>query len=397
MRDDWTETTLGVHMETIMGQAPPGFECNKERNGVPFVKAGEFTENFPIIREWTTRPLQFALPGDTLICVVGATCGKLCKGVACAIGRSVAALRPHTTLDSEFLWYVMSLKVLEMRAGSRGSAQGVITKGDLADIRLKLPPIAEQKRIVDVVSSVDAYIDALQQQAAMARTARNAVLHELLTAGGDDWTETTLGEVLLVSIGGIWGGDIGTDEIDVRVYRQTEFNDNGRLATPSDAIRSVSVNQLKSRRIKPGDVLLQKSAGTPTLPGRVVRVPEGIEDDATCSNFLQLVRADSNKCISEFLFWELWFRHKSGGAYEFQRGTNIRNLDLNQYFSQSLHLPPIAEQQRIVDVVSSMDDVIQAAERAVVEAKNLRSGLLSDLLSGEHEIPVSYDELLGAA
>jgi hypothetical protein len=44
-----------------------------------------------------------------------------------------------------------------------------------------------------------------------------------------------------------------------------------------------------------------------------------------------------------------------------------------------------------------MDDVIQAAERAVVEAKNLRSGLLSDLLSGEHEIPVSYDELLGAA
>ena len=60
-------------------------------------------------------------------------------------------------------------------------------------------------------------------------------------------------------------------------------------------------------------------------------------------------------------------------------------------------LPPIAEQKRIVDVVSSMDDVIQAAERAVVEAKNLRSGLLSDLLSGEHEIPVSYDGLLGAA
>lgn len=213
----------------------------------------------------------------------------------------------------------------------------------------------------------------------------------------DTWTETSIGEVLLVSIGGIWGGDIGTDEIDVHVYRQTEFNDNGRLSMPSDAIRSVSVSQLKSRRIEFGDVLLQKSAGTPTLPGRVVRVPQGIEDDATCSNFLQLVRADPNKCITEFLFWELWFRHKSGGAFEFQRGTNIKNLDLKQYFSQPLQLPPIAEQKRIVDVVSSMDDVIQAAERAVVEAKNLRSGLLSDLLSGEHEIPVSYDELLGAA
>ena len=60
-------------------------------------------------------------------------------------------------------------------------------------------------------------------------------------------------------------------------------------------------------------------------------------------------------------------------------------------------LPSIAEQKRVVEIVSSMDDVIQAAERGVVEAKRLRSGLLSDLLSGEHEIPVSYDELLGAA
>jgi hypothetical protein len=44
-----------------------------------------------------------------------------------------------------------------------------------------------------------------------------------------------------------------------------------------------------------------------------------------------------------------------------------------------------------------MDDVIQSTERAVVDAKSLRSGLLSDLLSGEHEIPASYDPLLGAA
>jgi hypothetical protein len=44
-----------------------------------------------------------------------------------------------------------------------------------------------------------------------------------------------------------------------------------------------------------------------------------------------------------------------------------------------------------------MDEVIQATEQAITEAKNLRSGLLSDLLSGEHKIPASYDSLLGAA
>ena len=50
-----------------------------------------------------------------------------------------------------------------------------------------------------------------------------------------------------------------------------------------------------------------------------------------------------------------------------------------------------------MEIVSSMDEVIQSTEQAVVDAKNLRSGLLSDLLSGEHEIPESYDRFLKAA
>jgi restriction endonuclease S subunit len=60
-------------------------------------------------------------------------------------------------------------------------------------------------------------------------------------------------------------------------------------------------------------------------------------------------------------------------------------------------LPPLAEQKRIVDIASSMDQALQSTERAVLVAKRLRSGLLSDLLSGRHEIPESYDRLMGAA
>jgi hypothetical protein len=60
-------------------------------------------------------------------------------------------------------------------------------------------------------------------------------------------------------------------------------------------------------------------------------------------------------------------------------------------------LPPLDKQVEIVEIVSSMDDVIQAMEQAVSDAKYLRSGLLSDLLSGEHEIPASYDVFVGAA
>ena len=97
----------------------------------------------------------------------------------------------------------------------------------------------------------------------------------------DGWVETTLGNLISHSIGGIWGEDPGDAEIDVPVYRQTEFNDSGVLTTPADAFRSISKSQLKSRTLQHGDILIQKSAGTPTLPGRVVMVPDLNNEVAT--------------------------------------------------------------------------------------------------------------------
>jgi type I restriction enzyme S subunit len=88
----------------------------------------------------------------------------------------------------------------------------------------------------------------------------------------------------------------------------------------------------------------------------------------------------------------------SGDAHDkTAQTTGIRNLRTPDYLEQVISLPPLAEQKRIVEIVSSMDDVIQSTEQAVADAKNLRSGLLSDLLSGEHEIPASYNVFVGAA
>ena len=63
----------------------------------------------------------------------------------------------------------------------------------------------------------------------------------------------------------------------------------------------------------------------------------------------------------------------------------------------SIPWPDISVRESISVLAKSIDEFISETNKAVVEAKSLRSGLLSDLLSGEHEIPVSYDELLGAA
>lgn len=152
MREGWESTTLGDVAVFVMGQAPAGSDCNKRGVGTPFVKAGEFGDRRPIIREWTTDPKKFAKEGDVLICVVGATCGKINLGANCAIGRSAAAIRPHpNALDQFFLHYYLEGQVEKFRAGSTGAAQTVISREMLSAMSLPLPPLEEQQQIVAIL------------------------------------------------------------------------------------------------------------------------------------------------------------------------------------------------------------------------------------------------------
>jgi type I restriction enzyme S subunit len=148
---------LGNIAETVMGQAPPGGDCNKEGRGTVFVKAGEFDGRFPVVREWTTSPLKFAKNGDVLVCVVGATAGKVNQAIDCAIGRSVAAVRPHAkSLDTGYLYHFLSNRTGLLRAKSQGLAQGVITRDMLHEIKVPLPSLEEQRRIASILDTADA-------------------------------------------------------------------------------------------------------------------------------------------------------------------------------------------------------------------------------------------------
>jgi restriction endonuclease S subunit len=240
---------------------------------------------------------------------------------------------------------------------------------DLSKISLDLPPIGEQRRICDLLESVDSYIAALQQQADAARVARAAVLSELLSAGGDDWTETSLGLLVNLRTGkldvnaGVEGGEFpfftcsrDTDKIDVAAYSG----------------KSVIV------------------AGNGDLN---VKYYEGEFNAYQRTYILQAI--DESVLNPAFLF-HFMYKYVDTLRNDTQ-GSTIQYPKKAQFTEATIILPPLVEQKRIVDLMSSVDAVIQSADTAIADAKSLRSGLLSDLLSGDHEIPESYDRLLGAA
>jgi type I restriction enzyme S subunit len=288
---------------------------------------------------------------------------------------------------AEFLPYVVqSDGFFDHALGTSAGSLSPRTKwAELAKYEFALPPLDEQQRIVEVLSVVIKHQVSLLRQVAAARNMRDSVLDEFLESANQSWPTISIRELAVVCTGGIWGSDPGIDEVDVFVYRQTEFRDDGRLSRGSCVSRSVSKRQLESRMLQPGDILLQKSAGTPSLPGRVVIVPNSIEPDSTCSNFLQLLRANPKKCEPQFLFWALWYRHRRGVSLEFQRGTNIRNLDLDRYLGQTVRLPSRIEQQILLHRVSLVEDLIDKAEQTLADAVSL-GVRLREVLLGVHNV-----------
>lgn len=180
--EDLAPTHLDKVADFVMGQAPPGNECNTRGDGTIFVKTGEFGELYPVVREWTTKPLKLAKEGDVLICVVGATVGKLNLAIDCAIGRSVAAIRPRDGLSTKYLYFMLMPFTQRLRGGSRGSAQGVIGKAELSAVTLRVPSEEEQSRIVAKVDELMALCDKLEALQQDRRKLQNALRQSTLQA-----------------------------------------------------------------------------------------------------------------------------------------------------------------------------------------------------------------------
>jgi type I restriction enzyme S subunit len=188
----WTTATLGDIADFVMGQAPASSHTNFDGVGTPFVKTGEFGARRPVIREWTTRPLKMAKTSDVLICVVGATVGKLNLGADCAIGRSVAAIRPKPGVAQEYIYRYLETRIQAFRSASMGTAQGVISSSMLRDEPIPLAPTAEQTRIVAAVNALFEEVEAGEAALARAREGltqfRASLLHTACTGAlTADW------------------------------------------------------------------------------------------------------------------------------------------------------------------------------------------------------------------
>jgi type I restriction enzyme S subunit len=268
-----------------------------------------------------------------------------------------------------------------------------LTQGSMNGMTLFLPPLPQQARIVDLISSVDFYIEALQLQLESVKRSRSAVLQELLTAGGDNWEATTLGDIAN------WSGGITPSMANLEFWEggNIPWISSGDIATyeSEGTKKNVTQKALSDTSLKllpSGTVIVVVRSGIliHSLPVAILQAPATINQD--------IKAAQPKKSIKpEFLWFLLRYLESEILSTCRKTGTTVQSISTEALLGTKIKLPPMSVQDSICEVASALDLVANQSEKLIIEANNLRSSLLSDLLSGAHEIPASYDEVLGAA
>jgi type I restriction enzyme, S subunit len=211
--------------------------------------------------------------------------------------------------------------------------------------------------------------------------------HRTTTILGDipsDWQRELLDELLATHRGGEWGDENG--DVGIRVLRSTNFTNRGILDFSDIALRYFPQMKALDFQLEENDILLERSGGGPTQPvGRVGLIRQRLPGH-WFSNFVQMLRPNSEKIDAVFLGWLLLRLNRSGFVERLQhQTTQMRNLDFRDYLRVYLPLPSRLEQQQIGRVLQVASDSLDAVTEKVQSAQQVKAALLQQLFS--HGLP----------
>lgn len=359
---------------------------NERGDGMPLVRIRDVkrgrsntytTEECPVAQIVEDGALLIGMDGDFNL--------ARWSGGRAALNQRVMMLgssKDGTSVEFAALWLEPQLE--RIHASTTFTTVKHLSSRVVAALPFDPPPLDKQRRIVDLIAAVDDAVDAAEAEADTAKTARDEMLTAMLAAR-DGWRETTLSDVVGASRDRYRPRDYD-EAAEVILYSIPALDSHGGPeVTTAGGILSDKF------AISTDAVLV--SMLNPRIPRRI-RAYGG--ENVACSTEFAVLRSDSVALTLEYLsvitrqaaFFEFLDRRAKGSTGSRKRAKIADALAF------PIALPPLDEQRRIVATVESVDDALDAARATADALRELRSNLLTVLLSGEHEIPSSYDALL---
>ncbi len=194
-----------------------------------------------------------------------------------------------------------------------------------------------------------------------------------------EWQEIRLRRLFDSVIGGTWGGEPGQGNVDVACVRGTDFDSTAlRVDETRLPVRSITGPDWVRRRLRPGDIVIEKSGGGEQQPvGRAVLFDLTI--DAVPTNFAALLRPAAGQ-DPRFLTYLLSSCYSSGLTRSaIKQTTGIQNLDLGAFLAARVNVPVTRAQREIADFLAAetarIDALIEKKQRMIALLEDRRTAL----------------------
>lgn len=339
--------------------------------------------------------------GDVLLVKDGATTGKVAivknlKYEKVAVNEHVFIIRSKARqLINEFLFYFLFSKFgqIQIKARFHGLIGGII-RSDLETILIPLPPLIEQQKIAEILSTVDEAIQKTNEIIAKTERLKKALMNELLTGkirvkeeNGKlvFYRETDFQDIETGKIPREWKIVKLKDVVEPRKeiadptqvdpstpYVGLEHVDSGDI----ELRRYGKAEDVKSTKLKfyKRDILYGKLR--PYLDKAVISHLDGV-----CSTDFIVMKTRHN-VKPEYLIWVLHTNEFIKYATQTMKGTNHPRTSWESLASYALGLPPINEQELIAHILDNMVRLKDLYIREKGKLDRLKRGLMDLLLSG---------------
>lgn len=423
----WVECQLGEVFNIVNGDRGKNYPAKNKlhASGIPFVSAINiqnsklFIENLLYLNEQQYDLLRSGKinKGDTLLCIRGSI-GKHCiypfnKG---AIASSMVIIRKILPNIDKFLFYYLESFYFrqEVKKYDNGTAQPNLSASDLKRFNYLLPPLNEQKRIVEKIESefakIDEGLEHLLKAKEQIKQYRQSVLKsafegKLTQQNPDDepaeillqkinsktncahninlpqgWIRCKLGEAFNIERGGsprpikeyLTSSKDGINWIKIGDTKNT----SKYIFETKEKIKPEGIRH--SRFVAVGDLILSNSMSF----GR----PYIMKTSGCIHDGWVVFRNQYKIATEEFLYYML----SSQKIYsEFSRvatGSTVKNLNIDRIKGVNIIIPPLNEQKRIVEEIEKRFAVADEAEKVVEDsiekAKQLKQSILKKAFEG---------------
>ena len=292
-------------------------------------------------------------------------------------------------LDIRYLYFRLCTKDFKRYAtcDDTGNLQKNTNPEYLQKYKFSLPPLPEQKRIVgilsDRLSTIDKARTATESQLKAAKALPAAYLYQVFNSPeAQKWEQKKLGDIAETCSGSTPFRERKDYYVGTIPWVKTGELRDGIIHDTEEHISELALRET-SVKLLPVKTLLIAMYGQGQTRGRTGLLAQPATTNQACFAILP----DEQKFEPNYL--QLWFRHSYLRLREETegRGGNQPNLNGGLLREQTIYLPSVEEQRRVVSNLERTDEQIQSLVQSLQSQLNtinkLPAALLRQAFNGE--------------